>query len=203
MSSAPETRESLIVRLNDQNDSEAWEEFVGIYRPVIFRLAVARGLQHSDADDLAQQVLVSVAAKIPEWQTDTARARFRTWLSRVVRNAAINALTRRTNDRGRGGTSALILINGKPADACADAEVLEMEWRREAFRRAADEVRDEFQQATWEAFWLTAVEGVSASDAAMRTKKSVGTVYVARSRVMTRLQEKLRLMSGEMCEVKK
>ena len=74
---------------------------------------------------------------------------------------------------------------------------------REAFRRASDQIRDEFQAATWEAFWLTAVEGVSAADAAQQTGKSVGAVYVARSRIMARLQQKLRVMSGEFDEVQK
>ena len=203
MPSAPETRESLIIRLRKADDNAAWEEFVAVYRPVIVRLAMSRGLQHSDADDLAQQVLVSVVRKIPEWQSDDRRAQFRTWLSKVVRNAAINMLTRRRDDRGHGGTSALILINGEPADGCTDEHVLELEWRREAFRRASDQIRDEFQAATWEAFWLTAVEGVSAADAAQQTGKSVGAVYVARSRIMARLQQKLRVMSGEFDEVQK
>lgn len=196
MPSAPETRNSLIVRLSDAADSDAWEDFVATYRPVIFRLAVARGLQFSDADDLAQQVLVSVADRISDWEADPKRARFRTWLARVVRNAAVNAVTRRKQDRGRGGTSALILINGRAADDCSDEQVFDMEWRREALRVASEQIRDEFHPATWKAFWLTAIDGVSVSDAAARTGKSVGAVYVARSRIMTRLQQKVRLMSG-------
>jgi len=196
MPSAPETRESLILRLGDTDDIAAWEEFVAIYRPVIVRLAIARGLQHSDADDLAQEVLLSVARSVPNWESDLQRARFRTWLARVVRNAALNALSRRKPDRGTGGTSALVLINGKAADTCDDSEVLDLEWRREAFRCVADQIRDEFQPSTWEAFWLTAVDGLSAADAAKRTGKSIGAVYVARSRIMARLQEKVRRLSG-------
>ena len=197
MSSAPETRASLLLRLRDSGDVAAWEEFVAIYRPVIVRLAVARGLQHSDADDLAQQVLLSVAQSVPGWETDPQRARFRTWLSRVVRNATLNALSRRKPDRGAGGTSALVLINGKAADGFDDSEVLDLEWRREAFRWAADQIRDEFQPQTWEAFWLTAVDGLSAAEAAKQTGKSIGAVYVARSRVMARFQEKVRSLCGD------
>jgi RNA polymerase sigma factor (sigma-70 family) len=196
MSSAPETRASLILRLRDSGDVVAWEEFVAIYRPVIVRLAVARGLQHSDADDLAQQVLLSVAHSVPDWESDPQRARFRTWLGRVVRNAALNALSRRKSDRGAGGTSALILINGKAAQDCDDSEVLDFEWRREAFRCVADQIRAEFQPKTWEAFWLTAVDGLSAAEAAKQTGKSIGAVYVARSRVMARFQEKVRALCG-------
>ena len=53
----PDTRASLIVRLKDRADEEAWCEFVEVYRPLIYRLACRKGLQHADAEDLAQQVL--------------------------------------------------------------------------------------------------------------------------------------------------
>jgi RNA polymerase sigma-70 factor (ECF subfamily) len=196
--SAPETRASLILRLRESDDAAAWEEFVGIYRPVIVRLAAARGLQQADADDLAQQVLLSVARKVPDWESDPQRAQFRTWLGRVVRNAALNILSRKKLERGAGGTSALVLINGQVADECDDPAVFDLEWRREAFRWAADQIRDEFQPTTWQAFWLTAVDGISAAEAARRTGKSLGAVYVARTRVMARFQEKVRTLSGEL-----
>jgi len=197
MAAAPETQVSLILRLADSRDAAAWDEFVAIYRPVIVRLARAHGLQQFDADDLAQQVLLSVARRVPDWEADPQRARFRTWLGRVVRNAALNALTRRKPDRAAGGTSVLILINGKAATDCDDEELLELEWRRQAFRWIADQIRDEFQPQTWEAFWLTAVDGLSAAEAAKQTGKSIGAVYVARSRIMARFQQQVRTLSGE------
>lgn len=197
MAAGPETQVSLILRLGDSQDAAAWDEFVAIYRPVIVRLALARGLQNPDADDLAQQVLFSVARRVPDWEADPQRAKFRTWLGRVVRNAALNALSRRKPDRAAGGTTALTLINGKAASDCDDAELVELEWRRQAFRWIADQIRDEFQPQTWEAFWLTAVDGLSAAEAAKQTGKSIGAVYVARSRIMARFQEQVRTLSGE------
>lgn len=188
----PDTRNSLLLRLHDPRDAVAWNEFVAIYRPVIVRLAVARGLQEVDAEDLAQQVLLATSGKIADWEADPNRARFRTWLNVVTRNAAINAVARQKADRGIGGTSALVLINGKAADECSDHEVFDLESRRELFRWAADDVREEFQTATWNAFWMTAIDGLPAADVADKTGKSVGAVYAARCRVMARLQEKVR-----------
>ena len=54
MSLLPETRESLLIRLADAADAAAWDEFVAIYRPMILRLGLRKGLQATDADDLAQ-----------------------------------------------------------------------------------------------------------------------------------------------------
>ena len=89
MASAPETRPSLLIRLKDQGDQAAWTEFVEVYRPVICRLAASRGMQNADAEDLAQQVLTSLAKAIGRWQDDPQRARFRTWLRRVANNAIL------------------------------------------------------------------------------------------------------------------
>ena len=66
MDNFPETSESLILRLNNQQDVAAWNEFLAIYRPVVLRMALRRGLQHADADDLAQRVFLSVARKVSD-----------------------------------------------------------------------------------------------------------------------------------------
>ena len=94
----PDTRESLILRVRDSEDREAWDQFSQIYRPVICRLAAKKGMQAADAEDLAQQVLVSVSRAIERWEPDAERAKFRTWLKRVTDNAILNALTRRIPD---------------------------------------------------------------------------------------------------------
>jgi RNA polymerase sigma-70 factor (ECF subfamily) len=71
----PETRPSLILRVRDPNDADAWNQFATLYRPVILRLARRKGIQAADAEDLAQQVLLSVAGAIERWQPDQQRAR--------------------------------------------------------------------------------------------------------------------------------
>ena len=57
MKEAPETRHSLLLRLQTTCDQQAWDEFVAIYEPLVYRLARAKGLQHADALDLSQEVL--------------------------------------------------------------------------------------------------------------------------------------------------
>ena len=197
MSDAPDTRPSLFLRLKEGDDEAAWEEFVAIYRTVIVRLAMLKGLQHCDAEDLAQQVLISISKSIPKWEQDACRAHFRTWLQIVVRNATLNAILRSTPDRAVGGTSVLNVLHAQTIDSQDDSALFDLEWRRESFRWAADQVREEFQPATWEAFWLTAVEGMTAAEAADRVRKSVGALYVARSRVMKRIQSVLMQMTTD------
>jgi hypothetical protein len=66
---------------------------------------MARGLQHADAQDLSQQVLMAVASAIGTWEKRDESTRFRHWLSRVTKNAILNALTRRPKDQAIGGSS--------------------------------------------------------------------------------------------------
>ncbi len=185
----PETRYSLIQRLQDGGDDAAWDEFASIYRPMIVRIALRKQLQFDDAEDLAQQVLVLVLKNITKWKTDPARARFRTWLQTVVRNATINALSRRPKDQATGGTNSLQQLNESPDKAYA--LWFDLEWQRETLRWVAQQVRGEFESTTWTAFWDTAIEELSAQEVAERIGKSVGAVYIARSRVMQRIKQKL------------
>ena len=191
MSPSPETRNSLLVRLTDRADQAAWHEFAQIYMPVVYRLALRKGLQHADAEDLAQQVLTAVSKAIDRWQTDPTRAKFRTWLHRIAQNAIINALSRAKPDRGSGDTRTLENLVHQPAPNGADSELVRIEFRREVFRWAADQIRPEFRGPTWEAFWLTAVENQPVEQVSERLHLSCGAIYAARSRIMRRLKEKV------------
>ena len=194
MSQPPETRPSLLIRVRDASDAVAWEEFTEIYRPVIYRLARSKGMQDADAEDLAQQVLVAVSQAIGRWEPDDDRARFRTWLRRVAHNAILNALSRGTPERPGAGSE---LLANQPAPEGPDSDLVRIEYRREVFRWAARQIRDEFQTGTWEAFWLTAVEGRDADQVAKVLGKNVGAVYAAKSRVMRRLREKVKQFEDE------
>lgn len=123
----PETRLSLIQRLQSGTDADAWTEFSDIYRLVIVRLASSKGLQAADAEDLAQNVLLSVSKHIVDWKPDPERGRFRAWLQTIVRNATINALSRIPQDAAPGGTTAMRSLADLPEN---DAVAFDVEWQR-------------------------------------------------------------------------
>lgn len=188
----PETRTSLLLRVRNPGNQEAWSEFVAIYAPVIERMALRRGLQPADAEDLVQQVMVSISKAVERRPHDPERAKFRTWLRRVAENAILNALTRRKPDVGSGRTDFVELLAQHSAPA-GDSALLRRECEEQVFRWAADEIRPEFATETWDAFWSTAVVGEDCETVAARLRKNVGSIYAARSRVMKRLRDQVKL----------
>jgi len=110
----PETRDSLIIQVKDPSNRIAWEEFSEVYRPVIYRIARTKGMQSADAQDLVQQVLISVADAIGRWEPRGDDVRFRNWLSRITRNAILKSLTRGPLDRAVGGSVAFDLLHEEP-----------------------------------------------------------------------------------------
>ncbi len=189
---APATRHTLIVKLRDPADAGAWREFVAIYEPLIYGLARRKGLQDADARDLCQEVFRTVSQAIDRWDADPSRGSFRGWLSRIARNLLVNFLTRRPYRlRGSGSTSVQELLEAQPVDDPSATALFEAEYRRRLFRWAADEVKGDFAPKTWDAFWRTAVEGRSPGDVAAELGLSVGAVYIARSRALARLRNRI------------
>jgi RNA polymerase sigma-70 factor, ECF subfamily len=191
MSEFPETRNSLLLRMQSPLDEDAWTQFVAIYRPLLYRLARKRGLQDADAEDLAQRVVLSVRNAIGNWHSDPAKGRFRSWLAKIARNAAINAITRRPIDLAAGGSGIHDLLEELPQPDRLMEETLQLEHRRSLFRWAAQRIRPEFHDATWNAFCLTTVEGIAVEEAAQKLDKNTGSIYAARSRVMRRLKNEI------------
>ena len=189
MQELPETRESLLLQIREPENRAAWEEFVEIYRPVVYRIGVARGLQHADALDLVQTVFISIAGSIADWEARDDRSRFRHWLLRVARNATINAVTRRSPDQAVGGDSLAHELVNRPVEDAESASQIDLEYKRQLYRRAAEKIRTTVTEVTWQAFELTAVHGMSIEQAARETGMSAGAIYGARSRIMKRLSE--------------
>ena len=187
----PDTRQSLLLRVRDHDDRDAWAEFSQIYRPVICRLAVMKGMQPVDAEDLAQQVLLAVSQAIDRWEPNPERATFRTWLRRVAENAILNSLTRGVPDKGSGDDEVKAFLDRRPDRHGPDSDLLKTEYRREVFLRAARQIRAEFSDDTWQSFWLTAVEGREVNETARDLGRTRGSVYASRSRVMKRLKQKV------------
>jgi RNA polymerase sigma-70 factor (ECF subfamily) len=194
----PSTDPGLIRQLKPPADPAAWGRFVAIYRPAIVALARFPGLPHDDAEDVAQEVLASVAGAVHRFDPDRAagpgnplRARFSTWLSTIADRKTVDVLRR----------SRVRPASGHAFDAVAardtDSRLLRFEVRRRLFLTAAADLQTAVSPTAWEAFWRTAIDGDSAERVAKTLGMTAGAVYAAKARTMRKLVERIRALESE------
>ena len=102
----------------------------------------------------------------------------------------------RRQARGSGDSAVHEWLATQP-DPAAESDVWDQDYERRLLDAAAEQVRLEFEIPTWQAFWRTAVEGQPAREAAEGLGLSVGAVYIARSRVLGRIREKVAQLRDE------
>jgi RNA polymerase sigma-70 factor (ECF subfamily) len=163
-------------------DSGAWDEFVRLYRPMIYQWSRGWGVQEADADDVAQLVMAKLLKLLCDFEYDHDRS-FRGWLKTVARRVWSDL--REGQDRVVSADSMIGSL-----EARTDLEVrLEAAYDQELLEKAMMLVRGRVDPSTWDAFRLTAIDGLRATEAARRLVMAVGNVYVAKHRVQKLLQQ--------------
>ena len=184
---------SLLERLR-QEDGTAWTRLTDLYGPLVYAWSRRAGLVPADAADITQEVFVAVSRKIKTFRRDMPGSTFHGWIGTITRNKIRDHFRRcATQPLAKGGSDALRWMQdladmdddsvGSDRPTTAD--------RRALLERATQLVRAEFEERTWQAFWLTAVENRSPINAAQELSISVNAVYKARSRVLRRLRDEL------------
>ena len=145
-----------------------------------------------------QWLMLAVAGAIDRFNPDPGRGSFRGWLFRVARNLMVNSLIRRRRGpRVVGGTDMMQLLEEEPERGCRESALFDVEHRRQMFLWAAEQIRSEFRDTTWQALWRTCVEDQSVQTTAQLLNLSPGAVYVARSRVLARLRQRIQQLGDE------
>ncbi len=196
MNELHQTRYTLLQRACDLHDEQAWEEFVGCYRPFIFYiLRQQMGVDLDDIEDVAQQILIALTRDLPRF--DRSRARFRTWLGTVIRNAALAHFRKQKNRYARVrmfGEEQSVDRMGQPSEI--DRRI-EQEWAAYVASLAMKRVQNVFRGQAVEVFEL-GLDGRSAAEIAEQTGLSVASVYTLRKRVKKRLYLEIRALVAEL-----
>lgn len=196
--SSLDTSPSLFERLaDDQLDAQAWQEFVTRYGSLLLHWARRWGLNGSDAQDVAQEVLLVLVRQIREFRYDPQR-RFRSWLKTIVMRTCsrLRQADLRPEVAGTGGTLHARLLESVEArenlykllERVADREVLEM---------AMERVKRRVQPTTWAAFERLAIERRPGIIVARDLGLNLSWVYVARHKVQQMLREELAKLDTE------
>jgi RNA polymerase sigma-70 factor (ECF subfamily) len=177
---------SLLERLRQPADAEAWTRFVRLYTPLLCAWARRAGLRGQDAADLVQDVLLVLVQKLPDFRYDPHRS-FRAWLRTVTLNKWREGARRRGLPVQPGGAAALDEVAAPDAAALFE----ETEYRRHVVGRALQLIRDDFQPATWKAWCEHGLAGRPVDDVARELDVTPKAVYLAKARVLRRLREEL------------
>jgi RNA polymerase sigma-70 factor (ECF subfamily) len=189
MSAVTESRTdaTLLWRVRDPRDPEAWQKFVTRYGPKIYNWCRRWGLQEADAQDVTQSVLVRLVQRMRTFTYDPTRS-FRGWLHTVARSAWKDCVA------NRSGTISLEDIAEVADDLAAE---LNDEFDRELLELAIASVRVRVGPKTWEAFRLAGLERHPPRAIAADLGMSVRAVYQAKHRVKRLLQEELERLEQE------
>jgi RNA polymerase sigma-70 factor (ECF subfamily) len=184
------TSATLLERLRDARDADAWARLVELYAPLIRGWAERLNVRGADADDLIQEVMAVVVRRFPEFVHPEKPGAFRGWLRAIAANCARTMWKgRKVHPTAPGGTDfgSYLARLEDPADDFARA------WEREhdlhVTRKLLDRIRGDFESRTWEMFARFVLDGLSAEEVAAETGTTPNAVYIAKSRVLSRLRE--------------
>jgi RNA polymerase sigma factor (sigma-70 family) len=190
---ADSTRPSLLLRLRDASDAQAWNTFVDVYGPLIFGRCRRKGLKHEDAEDVSQRIFAKITAAIRGFDYEPAKGRFRDWLGTVV-NGEINRFFRRNSRQEKGLEHPDNLDN---LETNAEDAAWTEEFNSQVLRTALARCRPHFEDATWQAIELVWIENQSAAHAANVLQQTIASIYVAKSRVLKRLWQEVQELADD------
>ena len=177
------TSASLLMRLRQPGQAEAWTRFVRLYSPLLYSWARRMGLQDADAEDLVQEVFTTLFKQLPEFGYDNQK-RFRGWLWTVTRNTWLKRRER----------SQLPVDHAQKAEkllAPADHRLEEEEFHKHLLIEFLPTVQAHFHATTWQAFWEHVVNEKPVAQVAKELGLTVANVYKAKVRVLSRLHKEL------------
>jgi len=200
--SSTSTNVSLLIRVQDPENHDAWTRFDAKYRPLITHFCLKKfSMRPEEADEAAQEVLVKLVSNMRAFKYDSKRS-FRAWLSTVARNSVIDGMRKKRLDRGEGGSEQIERLANVPeqADEKEDelAEKLTLELRQSLFDECENLVKERVTEQTWNAFTMLRA-GKKAAEVGEVLDMKVATVYRAKTRVLKLFREEvtLKLQAGE------
>ena len=191
-----QTSITLLGRLRlDPTDQGAWVDFVRRYGPKVYSWCKNWNLLDADAQDVSQNVLLLLADKMRTFEYDSSGS-FRGWLRKVTRHAWNDFRERQQRaGAGAGGNRVQAWLDNLPAPDDL-IRSLEEQFDCEILEEAKARVQLRLAPQTWEAFRLTAVEGLTAAEVAKQIPMRVAMVFVAKSRVLKMLSREIQILEG-------
>ena len=180
---------SLLQRAASAGNAASWERLAALYAPLMRRWLAQYEVQAADADDLIQEVFFVVAQELPRFDHNGQTGAFRSWLRKTLVHRLHSFWRKQKYDqRGRGTSSLLEQLHRLEDDASEVSRIWNAEHDQYVIARLMETVRPSFQEKTWEAFRRQMFDGQKAELVAAELGMSLGSVYMARNRVLNALR---------------
>lgn len=194
--SALQTSPTLLARLKaTDTDQPAWAEFVRRYGRLVHGWCRHWRLSEADAEEVTQVVLVKLAEKMRAFAYDPSKS-FRAYLKTLARYAWCDFLEAKKRPGAGSGDTAVLRALQEVAAGDDLVRRLDDQFDQELLAAARERVQQRVEPATWEAFVLTAIDGLSGAEAAGRLGVKVATVFKAKSRVQLLLRDEVARLEG-------
>lgn len=176
--------QTSLIRQAQRGDSASWSLLVEWAGPLVFFWCRRSGLPREDLEDVFQEIFAKIARNLDRFHLDSPDRSFRGWILTITRNTLVDHARKRAKQiRGTGGSDAYQRLQN-----LQDVDLSSQDEPRGPLRPLVESIRAEFSERVWNAFWLTAVEGHNATEAAQRLNMSALAVRKAKSRVLARLR---------------
>lgn len=181
------TQPSLLSRVRDPADQEAWRLFEAKYRELILRFCRRRGLQQADAEDVLQLAMQFLVKSLPQFAYDPKRGRFRDYLYQTVRSA-LSRHAKGPKSADRALDTSMMAALPDEDDSRGGAALWEREWINHHYRLAMDTIKQTFDSRSLDVFERL-MSGSGVDETARAFEMSAEAVYKVRQRVRGRMEE--------------
>ena len=193
------TRQTLIAKIRNQHDEKSWEDFVNLYERYIFAVVLKMGVTYDECDDLVQKVLLKLWKKLPDFDYEPNKCKFRTWMNTIIRGLVIDSFRKSQRHQNDIKRASLQQINNNADELHLPEiyEIAEEEWEIHIANLAWENIKGEFQGKTADCFMLLC-EGKSVTEVSESLDIKQNTVHVYRNRVQQKLHKEIRRLDKEL-----
>ena len=187
------TRPSLLLRVRDHRDDQAWAEFDSIYRPLLHRFVSRCGLGQADAEDVVQHCMAAIGKHIHSFDYDAKKGRFKGWLRTLVNNRVRNQWRKKREQIGE--TKDFRLAQERESEP---EEVFDRLWMQEHLKHCLQQLRVEMPPATVAAYERYVLQEREAEEVCKEFDLTTDQLYRIKWRLTRKLSDMMRdLLDGE------
>ncbi len=197
------TRRSLLSRLRDLGDQESWSDFFHSYWRLIYEVALKAGLSDTEAQEVVQETVISVAKQMPGFRYDPARGKFKGWLLQITRRRIADLVRKRMRVSGASGGHPVETLNLEQIESVLDPAGCELEaiwaqeWEKHLFNAAVANIKKQVKPEHYQLFDLYVVQKWPVRKITQTLGVNAGQVYLAKHRISSLLKKEIARLEKE------